>query len=231
MGAGLFEAFEKTIAYIDGQNQISTQAQAQALEPRNQEEGTLIGDAFSRTSVKQHFIAGAVGGSVHSALYMTFQSGAFIKEFGLNSLRTLPIASVSTWSVVHTCHHALAHGLLFSSYEGTKRLLLSENSSDLRLHLPTFQNDKRNGDMQHQISDIIIVGFAGGIAGQIQHVASHFTETWFNVGENDSVRNYLKNQKDAKVFLRGPTFRSIVSAFPPSAIGFISFEFGKQLLE
>jgi hypothetical protein len=195
-------------------------------QAQNRGDEAKLGDAFSRTSVQQHFGAGVVGGSVHSVLLMTFQSGAFIRENGFNGLRMMTMSSfssISAWSVVHTFHHGVAHGLLFSSYEGTKRLLFSDTLLH-RLHISPFQNENSS------LNDVIKIGFAGGVAGQIQHLASHYTEAWLLGAGEDRRRTYLKDIKKNKIFVPGPSFKSILLAFPPSAIGFIAFEFGKLLM-
>jgi len=191
-----------------------------------------------------------VAGSVHSLLHMTFESGAFLKENGFNrsKMGPSPLASISSWSIFHTLHHGMAHALLFSSYEGTKRLLYSAAAAaeEGSLHISSsFQSSgKDNGDMEQTVKDLIVVGLAGGAAGQIQHVASHYTESWLGVGEDQSVKTFWQDASArrrhfsvSKLFrppglglVGPPSIRSTMLAFPPSAIGFIAFEFGKGLM-
>lgn len=223
----MFEAFEKVICYLDEKN--SDNARSRSIVDENgiksQSDYNYLehGDAFSRTSLAQHLGAGMVGGSVHSLLQMSFQSVSFIKQNGLNRSRMAPISLISSWSLSYTFHHAIAHGLLFSSYEGIKRSLFSEKS----LH-SSVQSENDVEIFGNSGNDIMTIVLAGGIAGQIQHVASHYIESWLGVGEDRNIKTYLRYRK--KLFVQAPSFKSICLSFPPSAIGFIAFEFGKSII-
>ena len=99
-----------------------------------------------------------------------------------------------------------------------------------------FQNSPRESSVREtKFIDIMKIGFAGGIAGQIQHIVSHYTEIWLRVGEDDNVRSYWQDRSKLLSHWRligaGPSMRSICMSFPPSGIGFIAFEFGKTLLD
>ena len=67
---------------------------------------------------------------------------------------------------------------------------------------------------------------AGGVAGQVQHVASHYTEQWLRLEEGamattSTTRNVWK--------VRPPLLRSVLMAFPASSIGFVAFEYGRSI--
>jgi hypothetical protein len=73
------------------------------------------------------------------------------------------------------------------------------------------------------------VTFAGGIAGSIQHIISTYTEQWFRI-ENVQETPKPFTRHMIRIYAVPPTIRSIVYAFPPSAISFVAFEYGKSLL-
>ena len=176
-------------------------------------------------TISQHFAAGVIAGVAHSILHMTFESTTHMLSSRNQIKMILPssseFSSLFSWSIAHTAHHGIAHGFLFSSYEYMKRAL--------------FQNSPRESPAREtKFMDMIKIGFAGGIAGQIQHIASHYTEIWLRVGEDDNVRSYWQERSKLLSHWRligaGPSMRSICMSFPPSGIGFIAFEFGKTLL-
>jgi hypothetical protein len=255
MGAAVFETYEQIIQYFD---------RTIANNHDNTSNGT---DAFERTSISHHFAAGTVAGSLHSILHMTFQSADYIysqknqvqlqQQRSLQPLNFLPanfstsFYSLSSWGICHTIHHAVAHALLFSTYEGTKRMLFGNASVHLRavspyrqeqLSMDTDTHTNMSATMvddqdykEHAIYDILLVALAGGVAGQIQHVTSHYTESWLRVGDDHSIRLHWEEKKrmfaNMKFRVAGPCIRSTLMAFPPSAIGFVAFEFGKGLME
>lgn len=251
MGAAVFETYEQIIQYFD---------RTIANNHENASNGT---DAFERTSISHHFAAGTIAGSLHSILHMTFQSADYIysqknqllQQRSLQRFNLLPanmstsFYSLSSWGICHTIHHAAAHALLFSTYEGTKRMLFGNASVHLRavspfrqeqLHTETDTDTNTSATMdqdnkEHAIYDILLVGLAGGVAGQIQHVTSHYTESWLRVGDDHSIRLHWEERKrmfaNMKFIVAGPCIRSTLLAFPPSAIGFVAFEFGKGLME
>ena len=67
----------------------------------------------------------------------------------------------------------------------------------------------------------------GGLAGQFEHVTSHISEQCFSlVDETKNSSSLLRRLKLAS----WPTWRSTMVAFPPSAIGFLAFEYGKMMM-
>ncbi|KAL7466225.1 hypothetical protein ACHAXS_006528, partial [Conticribra weissflogii] len=97
---------------------------------------------------------------------------------------TLPYASSSI------LHHSVAHSVLFGSYQFTKRFLLRQYS------LSTFDADDHDfsasssssspDPRENILAHASIIAVAGGLAGQFQHVTSHFTEQWLRLGEADT---------------------------------------------
>lgn len=157
-------------------------------------------DAYARASLKTHYFAGACGGSVH-AVASTFWESLWKPSL----IRILPAMTI---------HHAIAHSVLFGCYETTKRGLLA-TMSDSRKHdeIPYFAS----------------VTLAGGIAGQIQQVVSTYTEQWLRIAVvKETPQPFTRHMVRFKA--TPPTVRSVLFAFPPSAISFVAFEYGKSFL-
>lgn len=201
----------------------------------NQESHMHI-DAMDRATLPQHFLAGAAGGAAHAVLSLALEvkvnaslatSISSMKQPNHSLQQTKPLHLLQLPSMMYSassiCHHSLAHSILFGSYQLTKRALLQ--------YFPPF--DSTNNTSISGISDnnmhIASIAIAGGIAGQMQHVTSHFTEQWLGLEEGEMKQSssaFLRRMKIAT----WPTLRSTLVAFPPSAIGFVAFEYGKLMI-
>lgn len=270
LGTAVFQMYEETIVYFDKCNSRNSKEQMVPTTFVDHKD-----DAYKRTMVSQHFVAGLMAGSVHSILQMSFQSIEYFlqqqqQRHPMNNNRWNPIAAVTSsfpsfrcltsWSICHTIHHAMAHAMLFSTYEGTKRALQknfmiiagNDNHDDKNIlynknytmseYHEYLEDGEHQYDHENTLQHAVMIGVAGGIAGQIQHIVSHYTESWLQVGENDSPWTHSGKKlnmrdvlfaNDWKIWRRNgpPSLRSIWMAFPPSAIGFIAFEFGKMLMD
>jgi hypothetical protein len=132
LGTAAYGTFEKTIEYLDECNQKSNWNSKGMTHVNSSVDDVVIGgyeDAYKRTFVSQHFLAGVLAGSAHSVLCMTMQSVEYLSQHGWNHVykHSIPLHSLMSWSVCHTLHHGIAHALLFSTYEGTKRLLVGSS--------------------------------------------------------------------------------------------------------
>lgn len=160
--------------------------------------------------VGMHVVAGSVAGLVHSCGTSIIVNVQNVYHHGsLVMPRFGPII-----------HHVIAHGTLFGTFEVLKRGFKYEEDY--------FLNSKDAESETVGVVDIATVGFAGGIAGQVQYVVSHYTEVLET--ENASFRmsySFLVNN----LKLRPPTLRSLFLAFPPSAIAFVAFDYSKDLIE
>jgi hypothetical protein len=210
LGAAVFEGFEKTIYYFDSRNSHHQDENSNKNEV----------DVYTRTSVAQHFAAGAVGGTIHSIGVLGFMSSEHLYKHGLDRNRMFSYQIVSTFSMLHTIHHSMAHALLFSSYEFIKRKLFDTTI----FHTPEILEENHT-DYSH----LVAIGTAGGIAGVIQYVSSLYTEKWLYVGDENSINDWNK-YRFRQFFVPRPSFRSMAMSFPPSAIGFIAFESGKEFI-
>jgi hypothetical protein len=111
-------------------------------------------------------------------------------------------------------HHASAHSILFGSYEFLKRMLVEE------MHYI------ESGTQIYGGGYLTAFGVAGGIAGQLQHISSHYLELWLGI----SNAMVVKGDTGALARMRAtaPAIRPTLGAFLPSCIGFIAFEYGKK---
>jgi len=248
LGAAAFETYEKTISYFDSRTSKSDKDcnihhnhQHVIKSPFLMKE-----DAFSRASVSQHFGAGACAGSIHAILSILQQSTSYLyqqqQQIKMQWNHHL-ISKKAPWGFSYTIHHTLAHSVLFSSYEWTRRFLRFE-VMEMRKDDINHENKSEQSPFFSVDNDVIIIGVSGGIAGQIQHIVSHYTEQIFNLNtDNVNVKHSLdltsKNggtQSNIQRFLatRGaitaPSLTSIMVAFFPSALGFLAFEFGKEIM-
>lgn len=212
LGAAVFEAYGFTILKLSPKEETFQRKVQVEDDEGNTQVHIDEKDEFARASLSAHYGAGLVAGTVHGV------ASTFLETKGAsNMFRALPAMTV---------HHAMAHSLLFGSYESIKRALLSSFLLD--------------DDGTHFYGGEYLASFwvAGGLAGQIQHVASHYTEQLLGISEGSAAAP----QGDARGLMRvaftprslsllaAPAVRPIILAFPPSAIGFIAFEYGKKFL-
>lgn len=156
-------------------------------------------DPYAQASVTTHAFAGSVGGFSHGVAGTVWDTIAAAPESRRSVLRTMPRMVV---------HHGLAHSVLFGGYEGAKRVFLSylnSNSEQLEGIEPVTR-----------IEFLGCVAVAGGLAGQAQHLLSHYSEQVFTSGTPETVR------------WSGTTLRPLLFAFIPSSIAFVALEYGRN---
>lgn len=165
-------------------------------------------DVFETTPLAVHFVAGAAGGSlqgVGGTVWDVTAESLSKRRLSLASFAGLPKSMVQ---------HSVAHSVLFGSYEACKRCILNNLhhwDADWSSNKPTFFAAPPKALLPHQRVEYFVgISLAGGVAGQFQHVMSHLLEqpTWKTV--------------------RPPSLASSLWAFPPSAIAFLAFEYGKD---
>ena len=220
------------MAASDGRDESETNA---TLPQRNNYRIEEDDDAMDRATLPQHFLAGAMGGAAHGLLSLPLEVKWNVASDGLQAAGKwtnhtftnvitqkplhfqVPALSYSTASIVH---HSLAHSVLFGSYQLTKRLFLQ--------YLPSSSATNNPNSGNHDAIHIASIAMAGGLAGQFQHVTSHFTEQWLGlaVDAKNSSSSALRRFK----FATCPTLRSTMLAFAPSAVGFLAFEYGKFMV-
>ncbi|KAL3936319.1 MAG: hypothetical protein SGBAC_008334 [Bacillariaceae sp.] len=169
-------------------------------------------DEYARASLVSHWTAGAVAGSVHGVATSVLEGPMGGANIAISRKIWIQHAAY------HTLHHIFAHSVLFGSYEFLKRSILHELH-----HGDDFETD---GLKPTFLGGSYLAGFAlaGGLSGQLQHLVSHYTAS-LNF-ESGITSTKLAHRL---VTPRAPAVRPVLMAFPPSAIGFIAFEYGKKL--
>lgn len=174
-------------------------------------------DVFSRASLLAHVGAGALAGSLDGLLSSIWESKSQPNsfQFFLKKARHL---------VLQQC---ISHALLFGSYEWCKRSMIHRMRSS---QLGEW-NIKDSG-----LSRLGCIAVAGGLAGQLQFLTNHYGEQIQEIQTNKShIRNQTpRNQLSVNLRLRmrelkHPSMGPMIAAFVPSAVGFVAFEYGKQL--
>lgn len=169
-----------------------------------------VPDEFARASLFAHVGAGALAGSLDGFMSSAWESKS---QFS-------PVQFFRQKAPLLVLQQSVSHAILFGSYELCKRNLVH------RMHL--FQY----GDRRIQDSGLWHLGciaIAGGVAGQLQFLTSHYGE------QMQETQHFLGNQISRNQILqflrqfKHPNIGSMLGAFVPSAVGFIAFEYGKQL--
>lgn len=212
-------------------------------------------DMFETTPVVAHFVAGAMAGTVQGVGGIVWDAMAWTL-YAARKGELLPWAS--SWAATKTMttetwtphlrsigQHTLAQATLFGSYESLKRLflwnmrdddVLEEEKSDNNYNENTGSNNQRKQQPPLERSRAIFssipqqrleyftgVAIAGGLAGQCQHVMSHVMEQQQPFAASSRPTGWWWPWAALL-----PTARSTIWAFPPSAIAFLAFEYGKE---
>jgi hypothetical protein len=116
--------------------------------------------------------------------------------------------------------NAFTHALLYGSYEGLKRNMGNQQQRDHRTDL--------NSSDTPLIHDLSSYAISGGCAGVLHHICSHVMEAW-----RERIPMTVKDSRqvlldDVKNLL--PTGKSTIFAFLSHAMGFVAFEFGKEII-
>jgi hypothetical protein len=186
-------------------------------DPHDKRIAIFYKDVFETTPVGVHYVAGAVAGSLQGLVGTAWDSVALASRRTLLSALPANTVTTTTTPLLRSMSQlAAAHSILFGSYESWKRLFLwsmgnfdnhdnddDEQSSSWKKSLP-----------QQRLEYFLGVTGAGGLAGQLQHISSHMLEQ-----PTGGARSWTL-----------PSLRSTLWAFPPSAIAFLAFEYGKDMV-
>jgi hypothetical protein len=230
LGAIVFETFCQVVSSLSQQvvflTTTSSNTTKEGMEPEKTISNNDNKDIFETAPIPVHFLAGAAAGSIQAI-------GSTVWDSTTRSITTRRIvlsSNVSSLSIA-IGQHAAAHSVLFGSYETFKRTLLQKWNP--HLFDPEVHNEIElsNGHslrrsllsstllLPHQrpeyLSAIVI---AGGLAGQAQHIVSHILEQ--TTPGQQPFRFVTKRSL--------PSLKSTLWAFPPSAIAFVAFEYGKD---
>lgn len=171
-------------------------------------------DPYDRASIGMHVIAGGLGGVAHGVAGTVWETAAAVtsKQQPWNGNAT-PTPSSSSWKQPLqvfpkvTLYHGISHAVLFASHERMKRSLLQVVQDWDFLESSTA--------MTTRVEYLACVSLAGGLAGQAQHVASHFLEQLL-LEEAGTITNFR------------PGLRPTLMAFLPTSIAFVAFEYGRN---
>lgn len=213
LGAAVFETYEYMVTYLAPPEQS-----CQQMNNKNDHNDLVVDDVYARASLQSHFLAGACGGFVH-AIPSTFWEP---QQVVMSSSRALSQCYYLSAMIIH---HSIAHSLLFGCYESIKREFVLRDKQQQQ----QFRHD--------EIPYFASVSTAGGLAGQIQHVISHYTEQWLLLVGAENTTNAAPSSRlviqllPRVVSASPPTLRPTLFAFFPSAISFVAFEYGKRILK
>ena len=212
LGASVFETYCYTVAYLAPPPPVPTRRDDpnSTTTANNNNVSLNVDDEYARASLGVHTVAGACGGAVHGLVGTLWETVAGERASFVNGLPPMIL------------HHASAHAALFGSYELLKRQFLEWSGLD--------------SQSQHGPAYLASVSVAGGIAGQVQHIMSHYSEQWLRLDDvvataESAATTTAATESTTTVSLkiRPPAVRSVLMAFPASAIGFIAFEYGRSL--
>mmetsp|Transcript_26122 Transcript_26122/g.52964 ORF Transcript_26122/g.52964 Transcript_26122/m.52964 type:complete len:290 (-) Transcript_26122:49-918(-) len=259
LGMAVFTTYEGIVEYSPSPSANHTSAENGRADDTGTTETMLVTDPFASATLSRHAAAGFVAGTVHASLSYTFdgisrwRQMTMTKKGNVNIMSMVrhPAASASSMAasiraggpfLPYALHHATSHMVLFGTYEATKRLLLGA--------IPSSKDNNGNAeeeeqDIDNHYSSLIAVALAGGIAGSAQYIVGDYTErlTQGKVPSADASSSSrsqnppssLKLANSARKFRslpmpRVPDGRSLLLAFIPSAIGFVAFEFGRDVI-
>ena len=224
LGAAVFETYEYMVTYLASPGKQYCDPQLSINNKDDNDNGDS--DVYERASLQSHFLAGACGGFVH-AIPSTFWektppplscSGSSSSGGVLGWTFSSRAAAVwYYWLPTMIVHHSIAHSILFGCYECLKREFVM---------LWDHQQQQQQLLRRDEIPYFVSVAMAGGLAGQIQHVVSHYTEQWLWVERTTTTPSSSYRQLLIQRFVTAssPTLRPTLLAFPPSAISFVAFE-------
>lgn len=197
--------------------------------PDDKNDDIASSDPFAAASLSRHTAAGFLAGTAHAGVSYTMDGVVRMRRTIFNGgTKGVVIAPPSPF-FLHAMHHSISHSVLFGSYEGLKRCLISSfGAGDDSCH--RSDGDQVEGDY----TNLFAIGLAGGCAGTAQHVVSEYTETAFVTSYAKFWQNDLTLMKRLKLLSKivpVPSLRALAMAFIPSSIGFVAFEYGKELMQ
>jgi hypothetical protein len=174
-------------------------------------------DPYDRASIGMHMIAGGLGGVAHGVAGTVWETAAaVISKPPSNATTTTNATALSSWNAKPllvfpkvTLYHGISHAVLFASHEGMKRCLWRV--------VQDWDSYLESTAMTTRVEYLACVSLAGGLAGQAQHVASHFLEQLL-LEEAGTITNFR------------PGLRPTLMAFLPTSVAFVAFEYGRSEL-
>jgi hypothetical protein len=242
LGTVVFVTYEDLIdRFDDGKNNNSVEeVNTSSIDPYKNSLTTT-------TTLPQHYAAGYCAGCVHACLgraidvvyriQMQIYQQYWHQEKSASSLvSSIMHSSNNPPFSRYLLHHAASHTVLFGSYETTKRITtlgfpprinngrirINNNSTTIDDEDIVIGGNENDDDYSSYLDDrFLIVAFAGGIAGISQQIISDYTEQLMTQ-RSITRKNWPSINK--------PSIKSLLLASIPTAIGFIAFEYGKEVI-
>ena len=190
----------------------------------------------SSGAVSAHFLSGGVAGAAHAATSASLDmvTRPLALRPGWHSLLPGPWSPSLHRLGYSAIHHSIAHSVLFGTYEGLRRPLMMMTNAPSFPFKPSPQSKETEPiDDEDDEDDVFInntqlgcTALAGGLAGSLQHVVSHYTEV-IEVEAQFSLQWLAKRMRASPV----PAPGAAVVAAMPSAIGFVAYEYGRDFSE
>ena len=199
---------------------VTTASRILSLEP-------LLNDNNLMAHVSIHSLGGFMGGAAHGVVATLWDSISIQNQnkipkhapcqLGLTHGRLNPALVMSRYQLPGMItHHGLSHAVLFGSYELSKRLIFSRTlCTKHTYHDVGHDSSEQNQEHTVQVEYLTYIFLAGGLAGQAQHIASHFTEKLFLKYTNSACFSWK-------------TLLPLAMSFFPSGIAFVAFEYGQN---
>ena len=242
LGTAVFLTYEDLIdRFEDGNDNNSIEeVNTSSIDPY---ENSLT----TTTTLPQHYAAGFCAGCVHACLGRAIDVVYRIKmQIYQQYWHQEKSASSLVSSIMHSSnnppfsryllHHAASHTVLFGSYETTKRITMLAFPPQIKIGRIRINNNntaiddedivtggnENDDDYSSYLDDrFFIVAFAGGIAGISQQIISDYTEQLMTQ-RSLTRKNWPSINK--------PSIKSLLLASIPTAIGFVAFEYGKEVM-
>ena len=242
LGTAVFVTYEDLIdRFEDGNDNNSIEeVNTSSIDPY---ENSLT----TTTTLPQHYAAGFCAGCVHACLgraidvvyriQMQIYQQYWHQEKSASSLvSSIMHSSNNPPFSRYLLHHAASHTVLFGSYETTKRITMLASPPQIKFGRIRINNNntaiddedivtgghENDDDYSSYLDDrFFIVAFAGGIAGISQQIISEYTEQLMTQ-RSLTRKNWPSINK--------PSIKSLLLASIPTAIGFVAFEYGKEVM-
>jgi hypothetical protein len=180
------------------------------------------------TPVWIHATSGACAGVMQSVVLTCWELVAKVSSHHLQ----LPHNLRTSFLLRRTVHHSVGYASLFGTYEATRRILLHAVDSlyfDNRLeHSSVFtntfsrntddSNKNINADYTKEAVSLATAFIAGGTAGQVHQFVNFTTVQW--------KLQILQTSRHISQIIHLPPLRTNLSAFVPTALCFMAFQYG-----
>jgi len=183
------------------------------------EDASSFSVSRERSTVLAHFAAGACAGWMQSTVLTSWELATKMKAHHMQ----LPHNIRTRFLIRRAVHHSIGYASLFGTYEATRRLLLHAAYPFLQSHNATLSDN-----VNRNVVSLTAAFVAGGIAGQVHQFVSYITSHW-KLQALQSASSDFSVSRHAKQYSRlMPTLKANLSAFGPTALCFVAFQYGED---